>query len=86
VEDGSDRWVQPDRWDPRVSERKRKGAVPVRVGLAGRGLFLLAGPKGSRGPFLVFISSLLFLFLFSELNPIFCKTPSNQFKLLSKIF
>jgi hypothetical protein len=72
---------------PAVSGRKRERGY--RFGeLAGwaAGFFLCWAETVPLALFRVFISSLLFLFLFSELNPIFCKTPSNQIKLLSKIF
>jgi hypothetical protein len=57
--------------------------------------FWPGGPWASFGPgpvwlpgsnFLIFISFLLFLFLFSYFFYTFCKTPSNQIKQNSKCF
>jgi hypothetical protein len=55
------RWVMTG--GSHLSAGERKDPVPVReIGKWAAGLFLFTGPKGSRGPFLFFSFSLLFLF------------------------
>jgi hypothetical protein len=71
---------------PGVSEVREAGNVSEETGV-GRGLIVGLGRIVAPGPFLVFFSSfLLFPFSVFYFFHIFCKTPSNQFKPLSKNF
>jgi hypothetical protein len=86
VEEVTDGEEDADRWAPPVRGREGKNGSGMVVGPWSR---FSAGPD--RPFWSNFFSFPFFLlsfysFLFSELNQIFCKTPSNQFKQNSKFF
>jgi hypothetical protein len=70
---------------PKLSARRERERVPIWVyGEVGRLRDWAEWLPRVHFYFYFFFS--LFLFLFSELNQIFCKTPSNRFKQNSKFF
>jgi hypothetical protein len=84
----SDRWVRPDWWGPRVSERGQEMDTVSVKGVPGPRDDSDTGPKGSPGSFSYFSFSFSFLFLFSNSFITFSnlvQIDSNQLCKVSKI-
>jgi hypothetical protein len=78
----------PDVWARAVSEGEGRKEGTDSVNLNGPRTGFCSGPRGSRGPFSIFISFSSFSFLFSYFFISFAnilQTMSNQFLIFSKI-